>query len=41
VQRSWSKWALIILVGAFLLGILAAIAIPAYQDYVIRAKGMA
>jgi hypothetical protein len=34
VQRSWSKWALILLVGAFLLGIVAAIAIPAYQDYV-------
>jgi hypothetical protein len=38
VQRSWSKWALIIFVGLFLIGILAAIAIPAYQQYVMRAR---
>lgn len=28
VQRSWSKWGLILIVGAMLLGIIAAIAIP-------------
>lgn len=28
VQRSWSKWSLILIVGAMLLGIIAAIAIP-------------
>ena len=39
VQRSWSKWALILFVGVFLVAILAAIAIPAYQDYAIRARG--
>jgi hypothetical protein len=39
VQRSWSKWALIIFVGAAVLGILAAIALPAYQQYVLRARG--
>jgi hypothetical protein len=28
VQRSWSKWALILIVGGFVFGIVAAIAIP-------------
>ena len=28
VQRSWSKWSLILIVGAMLLGIIAAIVIP-------------
>lgn len=36
VQRRWSLWSLIF-VAVFVIGILAAIAIPAYQDYVIRA----
>ena len=39
VQRSWSKWALIIFLGVILIGILAAIALPAYQSYVVRARG--
>lgn len=39
VQRSWSKWAVIIFFGVMVLGIVAAIAIPAYQSYVIRARG--
>lgn len=39
VQRSWSKWGLILFVGAFTLGIVAAIALPAYQQYTIRANG--
>jgi hypothetical protein len=38
VQRSWSKWALIVFLGVFLIGILAAIAIPAYQQYAMRAR---
>lgn len=33
VQRQWSKWGLIIFIGIFGLGILAAIAIPSYVDY--------
>ena len=39
VQRSWSKWALIVFFGAFVIGIVAAIALPAYQQYVVRARG--
>jgi hypothetical protein len=38
VQRSWSKWGVILFLGAALIGILAGIAIPAYQDY-LRARG--
>jgi NADH:ubiquinone oxidoreductase subunit 4 (subunit M) len=37
VQRKWSMWA-IILVLLMVVGILAAIALPAYQDYVHRAQ---
>jgi len=39
VQRSWSFWGLILVFGLMAIGILAAIAIPAYQDYVIRTGG--
>jgi hypothetical protein len=39
VQRNWSRWAVIFIVGAMVLGIIAGIAIPAYQDYAIRARG--
>lgn len=39
VQRNWSKWALIIILGTMVIGILAAIAIPAYHDYTVRARG--
>jgi hypothetical protein len=39
VQRRWSLWSLIFL-GIALLGIIAAVALPAYQDYVIRAGGV-
>lgn len=38
VQRSWSMWGLILIVGVAGIGILAAIAIPAYHDYVIRSR---
>jgi hypothetical protein len=38
VQRSWSVWGLVFL-GIAIVGILAAIAIPAYQHYVMRARG--
>lgn len=38
VQRRWSLWSLLF-VGIALLGIIAAIAIPAYQDYVSNAGG--
>ena len=39
VQRRWSTWGVIVVVGAMVLGILAAIFIPAYQSYVLRMKG--
>lgn len=38
VQRSWSRWALSFTLGVFLLGVVAAIIIPAYQGYVMRAR---
>ncbi len=37
VQRKWSLWSLVIF-GITLLGIIAAIALPAYQDYQVRAN---
>lgn len=37
VQKRWSMWGLV-LVGILVLGILAAIAIPAYNEYVNAAK---
>lgn len=37
VQKKWSFWGVIIVLGITGLGILAAIALPAYQDYIIRA----
>jgi hypothetical protein len=39
VQRAWSVWGVVLVLGAAVLGILAAVAIPAYQDYVVRAAG--
>ena len=36
VQKKWSTWGVILVVGVVGIGILAAIAIPAYQDYVTR-----
>ena len=38
VQRLWSIWALILTLGVGGVGLLAAIALPAYQDYTTRAK---
>ena len=39
VQRRWSFWGAIIVIGALVLGIAAGIAVPAYQQYVIRHGG--
>lgn len=39
VQRKWSVWALVLVLGVAGIGILAAISIPAYQQYVQRAHG--
>lgn len=36
VQRKWSIWAAVLVFGAAGIGIVAAIAIPAYQQYVHR-----
>lgn len=38
VQRKWSKWGLILFLGAMIIGILAAIMIPAYHEYTLRAQ---
>lgn len=38
VQRRWSVWAVVLIVGVCGLGIVAAIAIPAYHDYTVRSK---
>jgi membrane protein YqaA with SNARE-associated domain len=38
VQRKWSLWSLLF-VGVALLGVIAAIALPAYQEYTLRAAG--
>ena len=38
VQRKWSIWGVVVLSASFVVGLLAAIALPAYQDYSIRSK---
>jgi type II secretory pathway pseudopilin PulG len=40
VQRKWSQWGVGITVVAAILGILAAIAAPAYQDYTTRERAV-
>ena len=40
VQRKWAIWGIALLLIPAILGILAAIMIPAYQDYTMRAGGM-
>jgi hypothetical protein len=38
VQRLWSIWALVLVLGTLLIGILAGIGIPAYQDWQRRTR---
>ena len=40
VQKSWSRWAVGIVLGIFLLGVVSAIAIPAYYSYTQRAHAV-
>ena len=39
VQRRWSFWGLTLFLGAMTLGVLAAVLIPAYHEYTLRASG--
>jgi hypothetical protein len=39
VQKRWSFWGVIIVLGALVLGIAAGIAVPAYQQYLLRHAG--
>jgi putative copper export protein len=39
VQRRWSVWGAIIVIGTAVVGILAAIAVPAYQQYLLHRAG--
>lgn len=41
VQKQWSFWGVLIIVGMFAIGVLAAIALPYYQSYVEQAKARA
>lgn len=36
VQKKWSQWGVILVFGSMLIGIIAAIAIPAYQTYALK-----
>jgi hypothetical protein len=36
VQKRWSFWGVVIVVGATLLGIIGGIVVPAYQQYTLR-----
>lgn len=38
VQKKWSKWGVIITVILFLVGLIAAVALPAYKDYQTKAR---
>lgn len=40
VQKKWSYWGVVILIIELVVGIAAAVAIPAYQDYQHRADGV-
>lgn len=39
VQKKWSRWGVILALAFVVIGFLAGIAVPAYQDYAARSRG--
>ena len=39
VQRAWSVWSLVLILGVFVIGMVAAIAVATYASYVAQSSG--